>query len=64
MEGALIRKHYFNLFPKSEAYSEPSETSKMECFEEKVNSFEPLTSFAKRSILYIWQGSKYASETD
>ena len=53
MEGALIRKHYFNLFPKSEAYSEPSETSKMECFEEKVNSFEPLTSFAKRSILYI-----------
>ena len=35
--------------------------SKMECFEKLVNSFKPLTIFAKRCILDVSQGSAYAS---
>ena len=36
-------------------YSVPCQTSKME------RRFSPLTIFAKRSILDVWQGSEYAS---
>ena len=36
-----------------------SETSKMEFFVKIVNSFQPLTIFAKSSFLYIWLGSQY-----
>ena len=35
-------------------------SSKMECLSTKVNRFEPLTIFAKHSILDVWQGSQYA----
>ena len=35
--------------------------SKMEHFAKIGNGFYPLTIFAKRSILDIWQGSEYAS---
>ena len=45
----------------SEAYSEPSQTSKIELFEKVVNGFQPLTIFEKSSILDVWQGSEYAS---
>ena len=38
----------------SEAYAEPCQTSKMELFTEIVNGFEPLTIFAKSSILHVW----------
>ena len=60
-----------NLFPGSEqnayysdAYSEHCLTSKMECFEKIIEGFEPLTIFAKRSNLNVWQGSEYASAAD
>ena len=46
----------------SMAYSEPYQTSKMECFAKIVNTFQALTIFAKGSILDIWQGSEYASD--
>ena len=36
----------------------------MERFEKIVEVFEPLTIFAKRSILDIWQRSEYASAAD
>ena len=39
----------------------PCQTSKMERFAKLVSSFQPLSIFAKRSILDIWQGSGYAS---
>ena len=41
----------------SEVYSEHSQTSKMEHFEETVDGFEPLAIFAKCSILDVWQVS-------
>ena len=44
-----------NRYLSIEAYSEPCQTSKMELFKKIVNIF------AKRSILDVWQGSKYAS---
>ena len=33
----------------------------MEYFEKAIESFEPLTIFAKRSILDAWQSCEYAS---
>ena len=36
----------------------------MERFENIIEGFEPLTVFAKRSILDVWQGSEYASTAD
>ena len=36
----------------------------MERFEKIVEGFEPLTIFAKRSILNVWQGSEYGSVAD
>ena len=45
----------------SEAYLEPSEISKMDLFVKIVMSFQPVTIFAKSSILDVLLGSKYAS---
>ena len=42
-------------------YSEPSQTSKMESFAKTVNCLQPLTIFARHSILDFWQGSVYVS---
>ena len=42
---------------KSGAYSEPYQTSKMELFAKIVNDFQPLTIFAKSSVVDVWQGS-------
>ena len=39
------------LFNDSEAYLKPSRTSRMEHLVKKVNRFQPLTMFAKSSIL-------------
>ena len=36
----------------------------MACFEKVVDGFELLTSFTKRSILDVWQGSDYGSAAD
>ena len=36
----------------------------MKRFEKIVEVFEPLTIFAKRSILDVWQGSEYFSPAD
>ena len=49
------------LLPK--AYSEPSQTTKIYHFVEKVNSFEPLTIFAEKSILHVWLGFEYSSSS-
>ena len=43
----------------SEAYSEPSQTSKMEFFAKIVNGFQLLTISAKRSIVDVWQCLEY-----
>ena len=45
----------------SEAYSEPSQTSKMEILLKIVNVIKSLTFFAESSILDVWLGSKYES---
>ena len=41
-------------------FSEPRQIFKMERSAKIVNYFQPLTSFAKRSILDIWEGCEYA----
>ena len=41
-------------------YSESCQTSRIECFAKIVNGFLVFTTFAKRSILDIWQGSECA----
>ena len=38
------------------------QTSKMGRFAELINSFYPLTNFAKCSILDVWQGFEYAPD--
>ena len=57
-----------NVFPmkvsKSETYWEPCQTTKIENFVTLVNGVYPFTTFAKCSILDIWQGSEYASLSD
>ena len=54
----LLHEKYINMdfllvyiFP--EAYSEPCHTSEMKNFAKIVNSFKPLTIFAKRSTLDV-----------
>ena len=47
----------------SELYSGPCQTSKMEYFTKLVIGFQPLTIFAKSSILGVEQGSQSVSET-
>ena len=42
-----------------EAYSEPNQISELVRFGEIV---KPLTIFAKRPILYVWQDSVYVSD--
>ena len=49
---------------QSEKNSALYPTSKIELFAKIVNSFQSLTSFSKNSILYIWQGSEYASDNN
>ena len=46
----------------SETYSEPSQTSKMELFVKIVKSWNPLSIFAKSSIIDVWQCSEDNSE--
>ena len=41
---------------------EPCQRFQMECLAKIVNGFQPLTTFAKRSILKVWRGSECASE--
>ena len=41
--------------------SEPSQTSKMDFFEKIINSWKPLTIFAKSTILEVWLSSAYVS---
>ena len=43
---------------KLEVYSEPGQTSKMDRF-----AFQPITIFAKRSNLDLWQGSEFAPDS-
>ena len=44
-----------------QTYSEQCQTYKMECFANIDNDFQPLTIFAKRSILGVWEDSEYTS---
>ena len=50
--------------PIAEAYAEPCKTSKMEFSAKIVNGIQPLTIFAKSSVLEVWQGSEYDSELE
>ena len=53
----------FEIFQQgTEAYSEPSQTYKMERFVKTVSGQKPLIIFTKRSILDAWQGSEYTTE--
>ena len=61
-----IRRYYrlYLLWNKvlSEAYSEPSQTFKMERFSKMVNGWILLTFFAKNFILDVWLGSEHVSD--
>ena len=46
----------------TDAYSEPSRTSKLELFAKIFNSFSPLTIFAKSFIADVRLGSEYTSD--
>ena len=46
---------------ETEAYLRSCQTSMMKYFPKIVKGFQPLTIFAKRSILDVWQGFKYPS---
>ena len=46
---------------RSEANSEPCQTSKTKLFAKTVNGFSPLTIFVKRSILDVRLGFEYPS---
>ena len=48
---------------RSEAYSEPFQSSKIQVFTNIVIGFSLLTIFAKSSILDVWQDSEFTSET-
>ena len=48
----------------SDAYSEPYQTFKMERFAKIVNGEKSLTISAKRTILDVWHGSEYPSDSD
>ena len=53
----LLKFKIFN----TETYSEPSRISQMELFAKIVNGFQPLTIFARSSILDVRLGFEYAS---
>ena len=46
----------------SRVYSELCQTSKMGHFAKIVTGWNPLTIFAKRFMLDVWQGCKYTHE--
>ena len=46
-----------------EVYTKPCQIFKKKCFAKIINGFLPLSIFAKRSILDIWEGSEYAPGT-
>ena len=48
---------------KLEVYSEPGQTSKMDRFAKIFNGFQPITIFAKRSNLDLWQGSEFTPDS-
>ena len=47
----------------SGVYKELCQTSRMDLLEQIVDSFELLTILAITSILDVWQGSEYVSES-
>ena len=51
-------KPWQNNLNDPEAYPEPCQTSKMDCFVKIVNGLNLLTFFVRHSILDVWQGSK------
>ena len=56
-----LLKPWQNNLSDPEAYPEPCQTSKMDCFVKIVNGLNLLTFFVRHSILDVWQGSKYTS---
>ena len=53
-----LLKPWKNNLSDPEAYPEPCQTSKMDCFVKIVNGLNLLTFFVRHSILDVWQGSK------
>ena len=58
--NVILPKEYFS-FDISEEYSEPSRTSKVDPLAKIVNSWKPLTIFAKIFNLDVPLGSEYGS---
>ena len=56
-----LLQNFENQFWNVEAYSEPSQTCKINILAKTVTSFQPLTILTKNSISDVWPGSKYAS---
>ena len=59
-KNCLIARDFCTLYV-TETYSEPCQTSKMECFEKIVNDFQLLIIFEKCLILDVGHGSKPVS---
>ena len=57
---SLLKPRQSNL-SDPEAYPEPYQTSKMDCFVKIVNGLNLVTFFVRHSVLNVWQGSKYIS---
>ena len=57
---SLLKPRQNNL-KDPEAYPEPCQTSKMDCFVKIVNDLNLLTFFVRHPILDVWQGLKYIS---
>ena len=57
---SLLKPRQKNL-SDPEAYPEPCQASKMDCFVKIVNGLNLLTFFVRHSTLDVWQGSKYTS---
>ena len=53
-----LLKLWQNNLSDAEAYAEPCQTSKMDCFVKIVNGLNLLRLFVRHSILDVWQGSK------
>ena len=58
---ASLLKPWKNNLSDPEAYPEPCQTSKMDCFVKIVIGLNLLTFFVRHSISDVWQGFKYTS---
>ena len=60
-KGCLWQIFLSPFLNSAEVYSEPCQSSKIECYAKIVNGWQQLTIFAKHSILDFCHSSGYAS---